>query len=145
MGEHAVLCVLWGELNSLSGCVVPWSSHSSDSVRGGGSLRSQRWIQAGYFRSGTLVIPEQPISDLLLVNQWGRWSDEDGSARSDLAVLCVDWQTEVGYSPTQTQVENCRMFQTLKKRMSMNDSYREVDRGDIWTSWSSSAPVERRK
>lgn len=73
-----------------AGGVVPWSSHSSDSVSGGGSLISHHWIQAGYFRSATLVIPEQSMSVLLLVNQRGRWRDEDGSAHSDLPTLCAD-------------------------------------------------------
>lgn len=45
---------------------VPCSSHGSNFVGGGGSLRSQCETQAGYFRSRST---EQSISLLLLVNQ----------------------------------------------------------------------------
>lgn len=41
-----------------------------------GTFPSYSSNQAGYFKSGILVKPENPISDLRLVNHLGRWRDE---------------------------------------------------------------------
>lgn len=69
---------------------VPCSSHGSNSVGGGGSLRSQRETQAGYFRSRS---EEQSISLLLLVNQWGGWIDVVSSALTNPGAQWDDCST----------------------------------------------------
>lgn len=110
--------------------VLPWSSHSFDSGGGSSLLRSKHCIQAStldsHCRSGMLLIPEESMSALLPVRQWGRWNNVDGSAHSDSAALCANWQVETGrgreqwgsqaqqpYTDSDSKTHN---VQTLKRK-----------------------------